>query len=105
MQSAAFQGKGLLHRNSAAFTFDEPQPLGSMYPAGSAVVLDTFPNILIDGKDDAMQAIKNGGVGLYFFIEVTYNDIFGNPRYSHICVIFGKNPTGVHMCETYNDAQ
>lgn len=52
----------------------------------------------------SIASIKDGRVIIYFYGQITYEDIFGRTHHTHFCGWVKPDLTGYHVCGTYNDA-
>lgn len=97
----------VLHPNETpTISFSEPgirsTKEGAVHPQGGREVWVRFKYPA--GDSEVVKQLRSGDLVLYFFAEITYNDIFGRLHFTHVCVRFDKDLVAASSCDTYNDA-
>ena len=84
----------------AAEEISVPVSRGALWPA----ITYATPPASLTPNDQEVAEIRAGTKILYFYGQVTYNDTFGRPHWTHFCCRYTPDHPGWLVHSTYNEA-
>lgn len=79
-------------------------PNGTAVPGSNFPIRETGETPVTPSETEAVQAVLDKKLVIYFFGKVNYRDIFNSPHWTHFCITIPSGDSNdIFPCKIYND--